>query len=78
MDIKVTLSDQDKTCAPHILCKACVENLRKCTNGTLAGFRLVYRWFRESQKYLDDCYFCFLDLKVFNRYKKKILGNTQI
>ena len=52
MDIKVTLCDQDKACAPHILCKACVENMRRWTNGTLAGFRLVYRLFRENQSIL--------------------------
>ena len=32
---KVMLGDQDKPWAPHIVCKACVESLRKWSNGTL-------------------------------------------
>ena len=34
---KVKFGDQDKPWAPHIVCKICVENLRKWTNGMLAG-----------------------------------------
>ena len=36
---KVKLGDQDKPWAPHIESKVCVENMRKCTRGTLAGLR---------------------------------------
>ena len=36
---KVKLGDQDKPWAPRIVCKECVENLRKWTNGTLASLR---------------------------------------
>ena len=29
----VKLADQDKACAPHVVCKACIETLRGSTNG---------------------------------------------
>ena len=57
--------------APHIVCKACVENLRKWTNGTLASLRFgVPMVWREPKNHFDDCYFCLVDLKGFNRFKK--------
>ena len=68
---KVKLGDQDKPWAPHIVCKACVENLRKWTNGTLASLRFgVPMVWREPKNHFDDCYFCLVDLKGFNRHKK--------
>ena len=36
---KVKLGNQDKSWKPHIVGKACVENLRKWTNGMLVGLR---------------------------------------
>ena len=36
-------------------------------------FGLVHRWFVENQKkkHFNECYFCLVDLKRFNRRKKK-------
>ena len=42
---KVKFVDQDKPWAPHIVCKACIESLRKWANGTLKCLR-----FGENQK----------------------------
>ena len=68
---KVKLGDQDKPWAPHIVCKACVENLRKWTNGTLASLKFgVPMVWREPKNLFDDSYFCLVDLKGFNRHKK--------
>ena len=68
---KVKLGDQDKLWPPHIVCKACVEKLRKWTNGTLASLRFgVPMVWREPKNHFDDCYFCLVNLKGFNRHKK--------
>ncbi|UYV77462.1 hypothetical protein LAZ67_15001094 [Cordylochernes scorpioides] len=69
----IKLGDQDKTWAPHKICKTCVETLylwikgeRQLTFGIPMAWRLL--------KYHDnDCCFCVQDLKHFNRNGKKEL-----
>ena len=71
----VKLGDQDKPWAPHKVCKTCVENLRLWKNGKLKGLRFgVPMVWRELQNHHDDCYFCMVNIKGFNRYKKKEVG----
>ena len=68
----VKLGDQDKPWAPHKVCKTCVENLRLWKNGKLKGLRFgVPMVWREPQNHHDDCYFCMVNIKGFNRSKKK-------
>ena len=65
----VKLGDQDK---PHKVCKTCVENLRLWKNGKIKGLRFgVHMLWRGPQNYHDDCYFCMVKIKGFNRYKKR-------
>ena len=69
---KVVLGDQDKPWAPHIICKACVKSLRKWANGTLKSLKFgVPMVWREPKSHFNECYFFLVDIKVFNRYKKK-------
>ena len=68
----VNLGDQDKPWAPHQVCKTCVENLRLWKNGKLKGLRFgVPMVWRRPQNHHDDCYFCLVNIKGFNRYKKR-------
>ena len=68
----VKLGDQDKPWAPHVVCKSCVEHLRMWTKGKTKSFRFgVPMVWREQKNHFDDCYFCMVDLKGFNRHKKK-------
>jgi len=67
----VRLGDQDKPWAPHKVCKTCVENLRHWKNGQRNNvkFGTPMVW-REPRNHHDDCYFCVVNIKGFNRYKK--------
>jgi len=44
---EVKLGDQNKLWAPRIVCKACVESLRKWTKGRLTIISLHHLWFGE-------------------------------
>ncbi|XP_061480792.1 uncharacterized protein LOC133383677 [Rhineura floridana] len=67
----VKLGDQDKSWAPHKVCKTCVECLRQWKNGERKrlNFGVPMVW-REPQNHHDDCYFCVVNVKGFNHYKK--------
>ena len=68
----VKLGDQDNPWAPHVVCKSCVEHLRMWTKGKTKSFRFgVPMVWREQKNHFHDCYFCMVDLKGFNRHKKK-------
>ena len=68
----VKLGYEDKPWAPHKVCKTCVENLRLWKNGKLKGLRFgVPMVWREPQNHHDDCYFCMVNIKGFNHYKKR-------
>ena len=61
--LKIELDDQDKTWAPHIICKSCKEILRLWTRGkrTALKFGIPMIW-REPANHFDDCYFCMTNL----------------
>lgn len=68
---KIKLGDQDKTWAPHIVCKVCVEHLRQWTNGTRKSlkFGIPMIW-REQRNHINDCYFCMVSIKGINGRNK--------
>ena len=68
----VMFGGQDKPWARRIVCKACVESLRKWVNGTLKILGLVCRWLKENQITIAMSVFCLVDLKGFNRLKKRL------
>ena len=68
----VKFGDQDKSWAPHVVCKTCIEHIQMWANGKTKSFRFgVPMIWREPKNHFDDCYFCMVDLKKFNRHKKK-------
>ena len=56
------LRDQDKSWAPHKVCKHCTETLRIWTQGkvSLMRFGVLMVW-REPEHH-HDCYFCMVDV----------------
>ena len=67
-------SNQDKSWAPYKVCRACVKNPTQWTNGkhnSLSfGFPMIWR---EPAKYVDDCYFCIVNVAGFSfKNKSKI------
>ena len=63
----IKLADQDKTLAPHMVCKACPETLRGWTNSKRSlklGIPMVWR---EPTNHVTDCYFCAVDVTRINR-----------
>lgn len=66
---KLKVGDQDKSWAPHNVCKPCVENLRQWTKGRRKqlSFGIPMVW-REQKSHVDDCYFC---LTKTSGYSKK-------
>ncbi|XP_073532722.1 uncharacterized protein [Phyllobates terribilis] len=68
----VMLGDQDKFWAPHIVCKACIELLRKWSRGQRKSFKFgVPMVWREQKNHHDDCYFCAVQVQGFNKHKKR-------
>ena len=57
------LGDQDKTFAPHLACKSCVEALRHWANKRQATlpFGIPMIW-REGKDHISDCYFCMTNI----------------
>jgi hypothetical protein len=68
----IKLGHQDKSWAPHNVCKSCTESLRNWTKGKLKSmkFGIPMLW-REPQDHHEDCYFCSVDMSGYNRNKKK-------
>ncbi|KAI6659705.1 hypothetical protein LOD99_14630 [Oopsacas minuta] len=70
---QVKLGDQDKLWIPHIVCKTCNEYLRLWTNSKRKSFKFgVTMVWREQRNHYDNCYFCMVDMKGFNRHKKRM------
>ena len=69
---KIKLGDQDKTWAPHIICKSCKESLRHWTigNRTALKFGIPMIW-REPANHFYDCYFCMTNLVGYNKKSRK-------
>ena len=68
---KVKIGDQDKSWAPHNVCKQCVECLRMWTKGTRdkMPFGIPMIW-REARDHSDDCYFCTVKTSGYNKKNK--------
>lgn len=60
----IKLGDQDKSFAPHICCKTCVEGLRRWSNKKQKSlpFGIPMVW-REGKDHITDCYFCMTNLE---------------
>ncbi|QQP52525.1 Uncharacterized protein FKW44_004703, partial [Caligus rogercresseyi] len=71
---KVKLGDQDKSWAPHTVCKTCVEYLRLWTKGTKTSlkFGIPMVW-REPFDHATDCYFCAINTTGINRKNRQSL-----
>ncbi len=65
---KIQLGDQDKSWAPHRVCKTCIEHLRQWTKGTRdkLKFGIPMIW-REPKDHVTDCYFCIVKITGFNK-----------
>ena len=68
---KVKLGDEDKSWAPHKVCKKCVESLRMWTKGTRdkLPFGIPMVW-REPRDHSSDCYFCIVKTSGYNKRNK--------
>jgi len=65
---KVMLGDQDKTWAPHIVCKPCVEHLLQWTKKSRKSLRFAIPMvWREPKDPCKNCYFCVVKTKGINR-----------
>ena len=68
----IKLGDQDKSQAPHKVCKQCSETLRRWTQSKATsmqfGFPMVWR---EPKNHHEDCYFCVVDMPEWKQRKKK-------
>lgn len=65
------LGDQDKSWAPHVVCKPCVENLRQWYKGQskCMPFGVPMIW-REQTDHDSDCYFCITNVQGFSKKNK--------
>lgn len=66
------LGQQDKWWVPHKVCKSCVESLRYWSQGGRKGlsFGMPMTWC-EPTNHVNDCYFCAVNIKGMNKYKKR-------
>ena len=75
----VLLGDQDKSWAPHQVCTTCVETLRSWSQGKNAKLKFgVPMVWREPKNHADDCYFCLVNVKGFNKKNKQHLQYPNI
>lgn len=66
------LGDQEKSWAPHVACKTCVEGLRNWSKGLKKSlsFGIPMIW-REPRNHVDDCYFCMVNISGYSTKNKK-------
>ena len=63
----VKLGDQDKTWAPHFVCKVCDVSLSRWKSGKLSSMRFgVPMVWREPSNHVDDCYFCVTNIPSYH------------
>ena len=69
---QIKLGYNDKTWAPHFICKSCKESLRLWTAGnrTAPKFGIPMIW-REPANHVDDRYFCMRNLVGYNKKNRK-------
>ncbi|KAI6649573.1 hypothetical protein LOD99_6754 [Oopsacas minuta] len=72
---KVKLGDQDKSWAPHKVCKSCVELLRSWSKGKEKHlpFGIPMIW-RESKSHFDDWYFCMVNVMGCKKSDRHLLN----
>ena len=68
----INLGDQDKSWAPHKMCKHCSETLRFWTQAkvSLMQFWVPMVWC-EPKNHHSDCYFYMVNMSGWNQRKKK-------
>ena len=68
---RVKLRDQDKSWAPHQVCRTCAENLRYLTKQKRKsiGFSVLMVW-REKANHVNDYYFCMTHVTSFSSKSK--------
>ncbi|GFW81909.1 uncharacterized protein TNCV_2885831 [Trichonephila clavipes] len=71
--------DQDKSWAPHVVCSACVKELRQWFQGKKKSFRFAVPviW-SEPKNHSDDCYFCSCSVQGFNLKNRKDISYPTI
>ena len=67
----IKLGDQDKSWAPHKVCKQCTETLRRWTQGKATFMRFGVPKWREPKNHHEDCFFCMVDMTAWSQRKKK-------
>ena len=76
---KVPLGDQDKNWVPHQVCTTFVETLRSWSQGKNAKLKFgVLMVWREPKNHVNDCYFCLVNVKGFNKKNKQHLQYPNI
>ena len=75
---KVKLGDQDKSWAPHIVCKTCIGHLRQWTKKQRKGLRFAIPMvWRKPKDHFSDCYFCGIKTKGINRKNRTSLTEVE-
>ena len=75
----VPLDDQDKSWVPHQVCTTCVETLRFWSQGKNAKLKFgVLMIWRKPKNHVDDCCFCLVNVKGFNKKNKQHLQYPNI
>ena len=62
------MKDQDKQWAPHQICISCSSGLQNWLNKQTSAmlFAVPIIW-KEPKEHIQDCYFCLVNVKGFNR-----------
>ena len=71
--------DQEKSWALHQVCTTCAEALRSWSQGKNTKLEFgVPMVRREPKNHVDDCYFCLVNVKGFNKKDKQYLQYPNI
>ena len=64
------ISNQDKFCAPHVICGSCRCSLEGWLRGSgrVMSFAVSRVW-REPQNYHDDSFFCMINISKYRKVK---------
>ena len=77
--LEYRFGDQDKSCAPRQVCTTYVETLRSWSQGKNVKLKFgVPMVWREPKNHVDDCYFCLVNVKGFNKKNKQHLQYPNI
>ncbi|KAI6646990.1 hypothetical protein LOD99_8989 [Oopsacas minuta] len=66
----MSIGDQEKAWAPHVICGSCRSNLEAWLRGfaRVMPFAIPRVW-REPQNHHDDCYFCMVNIAKYRKVK---------